>query len=63
MEFVIVILAWLLLIAVSKWVVYRLSTMAILLYFAELGQELPSKQTIQKYQEKVIKKELHIKED
>lgn len=63
MEIAIMILAWLLLIAVSKWVVYKISIMAILLYFAELGYELPDKYMIQKYRDKVLKKMLHVKED
>jgi len=63
MEFVVILLVGLLLHAISKWAIYKLSAMAILLYFAELGYELPDKQTIQKYREKVLKKELNIKED
>lgn len=45
-----------LVIAISKWLIYRLSLMAILLYYAECGQELPNQSTIQQYQMKVLKK-------
>ena len=45
-----------LVIAISKWLIYRLSLMAILLYYAERGQELPNQSTIQQYQMKVLKK-------
>ncbi len=58
-----IILILLLLIAGLKCVAYKLSTMAILLYFVERGIELPDTQTLQKYREKVMKKMLHIKED
>lgn len=40
------ILAGLLAIAVSKWLAYRLGVMAVLLYYAELGIELPDPDTI-----------------
>lgn len=45
-----------LVIVISKWLIYRLSLMAILLYYAEHGQELPNQSTIQQYQMKVLKK-------
>ena len=45
-----------LVIAISKWLIYRLSLMAILLYYAERGQEFPNQSTIQQYQRKVLKK-------
>lgn len=45
-----------LVIAISKWLIYRLSLMAILLYYAERGQELPNQSTIRQYQMKVLKK-------
>ena len=47
-----VILVIALVIAISKWIVYRLSVMAVLLYYAECGQEIPDNSTIQKYQTK-----------
>ena len=50
-----------LVIAISKWIVYRLSVMAVLLYYAECGQELPDHSTIQKYQTKAALKLLAIK--
>lgn len=51
-----------LMIAIAKWLYYRLSVMAILLYFAECGQELPTAAKIQEYCLKVAKKQLGIKE-
>lgn len=63
MKIAVTMLIVMLLYASLKWAIYRLSVMAILLYFAELGYELPDKQTMQKYREKVLKKELNIKED
>lgn len=51
------ILVGLLVLASSKWTIYRLSAMAILQYYGELGLELPSLDTIQKYRIKVAKKE------
>lgn len=56
-----VILVIALVIAISKWIVYRLSVMAVLLYYAECGQELPDHSTIQKYQTKAALKLLGIK--
>ena len=50
-----------LVVAISKWIVYRLSFMAVLLYYAECGQEMPDHNTIQKYQTKVALKLLGIK--
>ena len=47
-----------LLIAVSKWIVWRISFMAVLLYYGERGQELPTAETIQKYQTKAALKSL-----
>lgn len=52
-----------LLIALSKWAIYRLSVVAILLYYAEHGVELPSTEIIQKYRMKTVTKWLGIKED
>ena len=52
-----------LVVAISKWIVYRLSFMAVLLYYAECGQEMPDHNTIQKYQTKVALKLLDSKVD
>ncbi len=57
-----VILLLLLIVSLSKWAIYRLSLMAVLLYYAESGSELPDKGTIQKYQTKVFWKSLGINE-
>ena len=51
-----------LLITVSKWIVWRISFMAVLLYYAECGQEIPDNSTIQKYQTKAALKLLGIRE-
>ena len=56
-----VLLGVALVVAISKWIVYRLSFMAVLLYYAECGQEMPDHDTIQKYQTKVALKLLGIK--
>lgn len=45
-----VLLVIALLFAVSKWIIWRLSFMAVLLYYGERGQELPDPDVIQKYQ-------------
>lgn len=58
-----IVLVILLLFAVSKWIIYRLSVMAILLYYAERGVDLPSTEIIQEYRMKAAMKLLHIKED
>lgn len=54
------ILAGLLVFAVSKWIVYRFSMMAVLLYYGELGLELPSLDIIQEYRMKAVRKEFHL---
>lgn len=46
---------------ISKWMVYRLSFMAVLLYYGERGMDLPSMEVIQKYRLRVVKKMLGIK--
>ena len=56
-----VILTIALLIAVSKWIVWRISFMAALLYYGEHGQELPDPGVIQKYQTKVVLKMMGVK--
>lgn len=58
----IILLSILLLYAILKWMIYKMSTMAVLLYFAERGQELPSIQTLRRYQKKIVKKMFHIEE-
>ncbi len=57
--FLCVVLIW----AVSKWMTYKLSVLAILLYYADCGIELPDTNTIQKYRLKVAMKFFHIKGD
>lgn len=61
-EVVIALLVITLVVAISKWIVYRLSFMAVLLYYAECGQEIPDNSTIQKYQTKAALKLLGIRE-
>lgn len=39
--------------AIHKWIYYRLTVEAILLYYAECGIELPDIDVIQKYRMKV----------
>ena len=48
-------------VAVSKWFIYRLGVLAILLYYAESGLKLPDQDTIRKYQTKVLLIKLGIK--
>lgn len=55
------ILAIALLYAVLKWFMWRISFLAVLLYFAECGIDLPDVKKIQEYQNKVIRKELTAK--
>lgn len=47
-----------LLIAVSKWIVWRISFMAALLYYGEHGQEFPDPGVIQKYQTNGLKRNI-----
>lgn len=61
-EVVIALLVITLVVAISKWIAYRLSFMAVLLYYAECGQEIPDNSTIQKYQTKAALKLLGIRE-
>ena len=56
-----VALAVALAVAILKWLIYRLGVLAILLYYAESGLELPDQDTIRKYQTKVLLKMLGIK--
>ena len=63
MRFVIVVLAFALVMAVLKWLNYKLAVMAVLLYYAESGQEIPETATIRRYMQKVVFKLLGIKED
>lgn len=57
------IMAIMLILALSKWVVYKLSFMAVLLYYGEQGEDLPAESVIQKYRVKVVKKLLGCKAD
>jgi len=63
MEIAVILLVGLFLYAASKWAIYKLSVMAILLYFAERGVDIPDVNTIQKYRMIVVKKLFHIKGD
>ena len=49
--------------AVTKWIMWRLTCLAVLLYCAECGLELPDASKIQEYRMKVAKKLLGLKED
>lgn len=49
-----------LLIAICEWVMWRWCAIAILLYYAESGAEIPNKEIMQKYLQRVALKELHI---
>lgn len=55
----IAILVAVLLLALAKWFMWRLYFMAVLLYFAESGQELPETETIRKYLMKVVTNNRH----
>lgn len=57
------IMACLLILALSKWAVYKISFMAVLLYYGEKGVDFPTDSIIQEYQLKVVKKMLGIKRD
>ena len=54
--FLSVVLAW----AVLKWAMWRISFLAVLLYYAECGADLPDAGTIKQYQTKVLEKYLKI---
>ena len=56
-----VLLVIALLFAVSKWIIWRLSFMAVLLYYGERGQELPDPDVIQKYQTEAALRLLKLK--
>ena len=60
-EMITTLLTIALIIALLKWFLYYLGTLAILLYYAECGQELPDQDTIRKYQAKALLKLLGIK--
>lgn len=62
-EMATVLLAIALVWAITKWIMWRLNFLAVLLYFAECGLELPDANKIQEYSLKAAKKELGIKED
>lgn len=57
------VMACLLILALSKWAVYKISFMAVLLYCGEKGLELPSESTIREYSLKVAKKLFDVKAD
>lgn len=56
MQYIVIALMVLLLHTTAKWIIYKLSVEAILLYFAEQGADLPDMQTIQEYRIRVAKK-------
>ena len=47
--------------AITKWIFWRISFLAILLYFAECGMDLPDAKKIQEYQTKVLQKYFTVK--
>lgn len=59
---------WILILAVAliysgiKCLIWNITCKAILLYYAEAGNELPNAELIKKYREKVIKKSFAVKE-
>lgn len=44
-----------------KWMAWKITCEAVLLYYAESGCELPDKETIEKYRSKVINKTFGVK--
>lgn len=50
------VMACLLILALSKWAVYKISLMAVLLYYGEKGVDFPTDSIIQEYRLKVVKK-------
>ena len=50
-----------LMISLIKWIIYKISFMAVLLYYGEKGIEMPAVGVIQEYQLKVVKRLLGIK--
>lgn len=57
------IMACLLIVALSKWAVYKISLMAVLLYYGEKGMGFPTGTIMKEYQIKVVKRMLGIKGD
>lgn len=53
-----IITVLLLLWAIHKWIYYKLTVMAVFLYYTESGLELPDNDIIQKYRIKVATKSL-----
>ena len=53
-----IIIVLLLLWVTHKWIYYKLTVMAIFLYYTESGMELPSNDMIQKYRIKIATKSL-----
>lgn len=47
--------------SIAKWLMWKISFMAVLLYYAECGQELPDVRAIKQYQTKAVEKYLNIK--
>ncbi len=45
-----------------KWLTWNVTCKAVLLYYAEAGNELADAEAIRKYREKVIRKALGVKE-
>ena len=58
-----VILIIALLFSAWKWLMWRASFMAVLLYYGECGQELPTAEMIRKYQTKAALKSFGLKGD
>ncbi|MDO4326286.1 MAG: hypothetical protein Q4E24_09700 [bacterium] len=58
-----VLLVMMLFVAITKWIMWRLYFLAVLLYYAECGIELPDTKKIREYSMKAAKKSLGIKED
>lgn len=56
-----VVLVIALLFAVSKWIIWRLSFMAVLYYYGERGQEFPNDEDIRRCQTEVALKSLGLK--
>lgn len=57
------IMAIMLILALSKWAIYKLSLMAVLLYYVEQGEDVPTENIIQEYRVKIVKKLLGCKAD
>ena len=63
MKIAIVVLVLFLVLTIFKMLIYKMSMIAVIeFYLEERGGKIPDRETLQKYQMRVLKKWLHIKD-